>query len=110
MVKNVHALGDALLAAPAMPKSAHMANGCASAVVALIKNQPVNPNPMLTNTCYSFVTAKEVIHIASVHRYDEAKKTMATVDGSGGLSAGPTELEGQYALAWAKNIWADVLA
>lgn len=56
------------------------------------------------------MTAKEVIHIASVHRYDEAKKTMATVDGSGGLSAGPTELEGQYALAWAKNIWADVLA
>jgi sulfide dehydrogenase [flavocytochrome c] flavoprotein chain len=114
VAKNVHVLGDAILAAPAMPKSGHMANGhgknCAAAVVALIKNQPVNQNPMLTNTCYSFVTDKEVIHIASVHRYDEAKKTMVTVDGSGGLSAGATELEGQYAMAWAKNIWADVLA
>ena len=114
VAKNVHVLGDAILAAPAMPKSGHMANGhgknCAAAVVALIKNQPVNSNPMLTNTCYSFVTDKDVIHIASVHRYDDVKKTMVTVDGSGGLSTGATELEGQFAFAWAKNIWADVLA
>lgn len=114
VAKNVHILGDAILAAPAMPKSAHMANGhgknCAAAVIALIKNQPVNATPMLTNTCYSFVTDKDVIHIASVHRYDEAKKTMVTVEGSGGLSAGASDLEGQYALAWAKNIWADVLS
>ena len=114
VAKNVHILGDAILAAPAMPKSGHMANGhgknCAAAVIALIKNQPVNATPMLTNTCYSFVTDKDVIHIASVHRYDEAKKTMVTVEGSGGLSAGASELEGQYALAWAKNIWADVLS
>ena len=114
VAKNVHVLGDAILAAPAMPKSGHMANGhgknCAAAVIALIKNQPVNATPMLTNTCYSFVTDKDVIHIASVHRYDEAKKTMVTVEGSGGLSAGASELEGQYALAWAKNIWADVLS
>ena len=114
VAKNVHVLGDAILAAPAMPKSGHMANGhgknCAAAVIALIKNQPVNATPMLTNTCYSFVTDKDVIHIASVHRYDEAKKTMVTVEGSGGLSAGASEQEGQYALAWAKNIWADVLS
>ena len=114
VAKNVHILGDAILAAPAMPKSGHMANGhgknCAAAVIALIKNQPVNATPMLTNTCYSFVTDKDVIHIASVHRYDEAKKTMVTVEGSGGLSAGASEQEGQYALAWAKNIWADVLS
>ena len=114
VAKNVHVLGDAILAASAMPKSGHMANGhgknCAAAVIALIKNQPVNATPMLTNTCYSFVTDKDVIHIASVHRYDEAKKTMVTVEGSGGLSAGASEQEGQYALAWAKNIWADVLS
>ena len=114
VAKNIHILGDAILAAPAMPKSGHMANGhgknCAAAVIALIKNQPVNVTPMLTNTCYSFVTDKDVIHIASVHRYDEAKKTMVTVEGSGGLSAGASELEGQYAFAWAKNIWADVLS
>ena len=114
VAKNVHVLGDAILAAPAMPKSGHMANGhgknCAAAIVALVKNQPVNATPMLSNTCYSFVTDKDVIHIASVHRYDEAKKTMVTVEGSGGLSAALSEQEGQYAMAWAKNIWADVLA
>ncbi len=114
VAKNVHILGDAILAAPAMPKSGHMANGhgknCAAAVIALIKNQPINATPMLTNTCYSFVTDKDVIHIASVHRYDDVKKTMVTVEGSGGLSDRASELEGQYALAWAKNIWADVLS
>jgi sulfide dehydrogenase [flavocytochrome c] flavoprotein chain len=114
VAKNVHILGDAILAAPAMPKSGHMANGhgknCAAAVIALIKNQPINATPMLTNTCYSFVTDKDVIHIASVHRYDDVKKTMVTVEGSGGLSAAASEQEGLYALAWAKNIWADVLS
>ena len=114
VAKNIHVLGDAILAAPAMPKSGHMANGhgknCAAAIVALIKGQPINPAPMLTNTCYSFVTDKDVIHIASVHRYDDMKKTMVTIEGSGGLSGAASEQEGQYALAWAKNIWADVLA
>jgi sulfide dehydrogenase [flavocytochrome c] flavoprotein chain len=112
--KGIHILGDSILAAPAMPKSGHMANAhgkaCAAAVIALLKDQPVDPNPTLSNTCYSFVTDKDVIHIASVHQYDEAKKAMVTVEGSGGLSKEPNELEGQYALAWAKNIWADMLA
>jgi sulfide dehydrogenase [flavocytochrome c] flavoprotein chain len=111
---NIHALGDSILAAPAMPKSGHMANAhakvCAAAVVALLKGQPVNATPTLTNTCYSFVTDKDVIHVASVHKYDAAKKTMVTVEGSGGLSKEPNALEGEYALAWARNIWADLLA
>jgi sulfide dehydrogenase [flavocytochrome c] flavoprotein chain len=114
VAKGVHVLGDAILAAPAMPKSGHMANGhgkaCAAAVAALMHGAPVNPNPMLTNTCYSFVTDKDVIHVASVHRYDSAKKTMVTIEGSGGLSKAPNPLEGVYAFAWAKNIWADMLA
>jgi hypothetical protein len=62
------------------------------------------------NTCYSFVSDKEVVHVSSVHRYDADKKTMLTVAGSGGLSAAANELEGVYALAWAQNIWADTLA
>jgi len=32
------------------------------------------------------------------------------VPGSGGVSAAASELEGFYALAWARNIWADTLA
>ncbi|TMH06211.1 MAG: hypothetical protein E6H79_07210, partial [Betaproteobacteria bacterium] len=33
-----------------------------------------------------------------------------TVAGSGGVSPGPTELEGAYAWNWARTIWADMLA
>jgi hypothetical protein len=64
---------------------------------------------MLTNTCYSFVSDKDVIHVASVHAYDAERKTMITVPGSGGLSATASELEGVYAMNWARNIWADSL-
>ena len=113
-VKGVHVLGDATLSAPAMPKSASMANQhakvCAAAVVALIKGQPVNSQPMLMNTCYSFVDAKNVMHVASVHEYDPAQKTMVPVKGSVGVSDKASELEGTYAWGWARNIWAEALA
>ena len=111
---NVHVLGDAIQIAPAMPKSGHMANqhgkACAAAVIALLTGKQVNPLPIYNNTCYSFVSAEDVVHVASVHRYDAEKKTMLTVPGSGGVSAAANELEGRYALAWARNIWADTLA
>lgn len=112
--KNIHVIGDSIQAAPGMAKSGSMANQqakvCAAAVVALISGHPVNDQPMMVNTCYSFVDAKEVVHVASVHRYDATKKTMVTVEGSGGLSPAPNALEGEYAWAWAKSIWADTLA
>jgi hypothetical protein len=31
------------------------------------------------------------------------------VSGSGGVSSGPSALEGEYAMNWAHNIWADTL-
>ena len=112
--KDVHVLGDAILAAPAMPKSGHMANSqakvAAAAIVAEMAGWTVNPAPMLTNTCYSFIDPKNSIHVASVHAYLAAEKTFKTVAGSGGVSAAPSELEGVYALSWASNIWADTLA
>jgi sulfide dehydrogenase [flavocytochrome c] flavoprotein subunit len=112
--KDVHVLGDSIQVAPAMPKSGHMANNhgkvAAAAIVAQLSGWDVNPAPMLTNTCYSFVDNKNVIHVASVHEYVVAEKTFKAVAGSGGVSAGPTELEGVYALNWASNIWADTLA
>ena len=114
VLKNVHVLGDAVLSAPLMPKSGHMANQhgktCAAAVVALLTGQEVNPQPVYNNTCYSFVSATEVVHVASVHRYDAAQKTMLAVPGSGGVSAQASTLEGVYAMGWARNIWADTLA
>ncbi len=112
-VPGVHLLGDALQIAPGMPKSGHMANAhgkaCAAAVVALLSGEQPNPSPTLTNTCYSFVSAEKVVHVSSVHKYDEKDKTMKAVPGAGGLSGAANELEAQYAMTWARNIWADTL-
>ena len=112
--KNIHVLGDSIQIAPGMPKSGHMANQhgktCAAAVVNLLQGKAPPQLPIYANTCYSFVTDEDVVHVASVHRYDAEKKTMLTVPGSGGVSVAASELEGRYALAWARNIWADTLA
>ena len=111
---NIHVLGDAIQVAPGMPKSGHMANQhgktCAAAVVALLTGQQPNTLPIYNNACYSFVSDEDVVHVASVHRYDAAQKTMLAVAGSGGVSSAASELEGKYAHSWARNIWADTLA
>jgi NADPH-dependent 2,4-dienoyl-CoA reductase/sulfur reductase-like enzyme len=112
-IPGVHVIGDAVAAAPAMPKSGFMANNhaklAADAVIARLTGLPVNENPIIANTCYSFLTTTEAVHVASVHKYDRQQKTLVPVKGAGGLSPGRTELEGQYAYAWARNIWADAL-
>ena len=66
--------------------------------------------PTSTTSCCSFVSDTDVVHVASVHRYDAGKQTMLAVPGSGGVSVAASELEGKYAMAWARNIWADTLA
>ena len=113
-VKNIHILGDAIQVASGMPKSGHMANQhakvCAAAVVALLAGQAPNPAPVLNNTCYSMITDRDSIHVCSVHQYDGEKKTLLPVPGAGGLSPAMSAAEGAYAFAWAKNIWADMLA
>jgi sulfide dehydrogenase [flavocytochrome c] flavoprotein chain len=114
VVPRIHLLGDAILAAALMPKSGHMANQhakvCAAAVVALLAEEAPNPAPMLNNTCYSFVSDREVVHIASVHAYDADKRTMVPVPGAGGLSPAATVVEGTYAEAWSRAIWSDMLS
>jgi sulfite dehydrogenase len=110
---GIHVLGDATFSAPLMPKSGHMANQhakvAAAAIIQLLKGEPVSATPVVMNTCYSFVTARDVIHVASVHQYDAADKTFKTVPGSGGVSAAANQVEGRYALSWADNIWHDML-
>jgi sulfide dehydrogenase [flavocytochrome c] flavoprotein chain len=112
-VKGVHVLGDATLSAPLMPKSGSMANQhakiCAAAVIALINGQQPNPGPKIANTCYSYVSDNEAIHVASVHTWNDKDKTLTTVPGSGGVSSARSEVEGAYAWAWAANIWQDSL-
>jgi len=110
---GIHILGDAVFPAPTMPKSGHMANQhgklAAAAIINMLAGQEPNPEPVVMNTCYSFVDSKNVIHVSSVHQYDAATKTVQPVKGAGGVSAARNELEGKVAMGWAKNIWADML-
>lgn len=112
-VPNVHVLGDALQAAPLMPKSGHMANQhgklAAAAIVDLLSGETPRPQ-VIANTCYSLVDDLRAIHVDSVHRYDSEKKTLLVVPGSGGVSKEPSETEAFYARAWANTIWSDTLA
>ena len=111
--KDIFVIGDAIQVAPLMPKSGHMANNhakvTAAAIVAQLNGWEINPAPMLTNTCYSFVDDRHVVHVASVHEYVPTERTFKVVAGSGGVSSGPTELEGRYANHWANTIWSDTL-
>jgi len=107
---DIHVIGDSISAG--LPKSAHMATSqakvCAAAIVDLMAGNAPNPTPVFANTCYSFVDAHQAMHVANVYRYDTAKKAMVPAEG-GGVSPAPSEQEGQYAQAWANNIWSDVL-
>ena len=111
---HVHVVGDSIQIAALMPKSGHMASShakvAAAAIVAELNGWEVDPAPMLTNTCYSFIDDKRTVHVASVHEYVAAERTFKTIAGSGGLSSAPNELEGSYAWNWARTVWADALA
>lgn len=107
---NIHVIGDSVSAG--LPKSAHMATSqarvCAAAMVALMSGEQPDPLPVFANTCYSFIDDQQAIHVANVYRYDPAKKVMVSAEG-GGVSTAASAQEGQYAFAWANNIWSDVL-
>jgi sulfide dehydrogenase [flavocytochrome c] flavoprotein subunit len=111
VMPGVHVIGDSVFSA-GPPKSAHIAVSqakvCASAIVAIMNNAPPDPAPVFANTCYSFVSDKMAMHVAHIYRYDPAKKIMLPAEGNG-LSDRPSEEEGEYAEAWARNIWSDTL-
>jgi sulfite dehydrogenase len=112
-VKGIHVLGDATLSAPAMPKSASMANNhakvAAAAIVDLLNGRPPSPLKII-NTCYSFVSQDEAIRVSSVHEWDAAQGTLAPVKGAGGVSVTRSPAEAVFAWNWARTIWADSLA
>lgn len=112
-VPGIHVIGDATSAAPT-PKSAHTANNqakiCASAVIAALRGEPPTSIPVSANTCYSFVSPSEAIHVAAVYRFDPERRTLVTAEGTAGVSAARSEVEAAYAHAWARNIWADALS
>jgi sulfite dehydrogenase len=112
-VPGVHVLGDATASAPGMPKSGHMATQhaklAAASIIQLLKGEAVNQAPVVMNTCYSFVTASDVAHVAAVYQYDGSERTFKPVPGAGGVSARSNALEARYAMAWAHNTWAGML-
>jgi sulfite dehydrogenase len=112
-VKNIHVVGDSTFPAPGMPKSGHMANQqakvVAAAIVNLMSGQAASDQPLVMNTCYSLIDPKKAVHVAGVYGYDAKEKTFKSIPGAGGVSAEPSDMEGKFAYAWAKNIWADSL-
>jgi len=114
LAKDVYIIGDAIQAAPRMPKSGQLANGhakvAAAAIVAALRQQPLDPEPMLTNTCYYLVSPSAGMHSAAVYRYVNAQRTFETVPGAGDVSAEPDAADVAAALTWAANLWADMLA
>ena len=111
---KVHVLGDSVFPSPRMPKSGHVANQhakvTAAAILDIFHGREPNQQPMVTSTCYSYVSQRDAIHVSSVHAYDRETRTMQPVPGAGGVSIAPNGMEGDFAAGWARNIWADSLS
>ena len=112
---GVHVIGDACIAAK-MPKSGYSANSqakvCAAAVVAMLDDKEPG-TPSYVNTCYSIIGKDWGVSVAMVYRLSADGKTIAGVEGAGGLSpmeASPEmrRREVGYAHSWFRNITADI--
>ena len=110
-VPGIHVIGDATVSSPA-PKSGHVANQqgkiAAAAVVSLLRGEQPYASPVFSNTCYSWVSNTEAVHVAAVYRYDPAKQVLVTAEGTG-VSEKRNTAEAAFASAWASNVWADAL-
>jgi sulfide dehydrogenase [flavocytochrome c] flavoprotein subunit len=95
-----------------MPKSAYAANSqakvAAAAIVALLNGDEPGA-PSYVNTCYSIIGKDYGISVAAVYRLSEDGATIASVEGSGGIT--PSDApdfalarEVQYAYSWYNNI------
>lgn len=111
VVKNVHILGDSALTN--FPKSGSVANNtgkmCAYALSEQFAGRPVDPAPVVTNTCYSGTGMGTAFHVATVFRWNEEKKALLPPKDANGVSSEESELEMAYMESWAKNVWADTL-
>ena len=109
-VPKIHVLGDAIQIAPLMPKSGHMANQHAKVAAAAILNA------FAGQAAQSDAGAQQ--HLLQLHHRQgrrarvlgapvrPEKKTFAAVPGLADCRRRPSAVEGEYAFAWAKNIWA----
>jgi NADPH-dependent 2,4-dienoyl-CoA reductase/sulfur reductase-like enzyme len=105
--KGVHVVGDATIGIP-VPKSGTVANSMgkivANAVVSLLQGR--DPAPMAPiNTCYSWVSDREVMGVINAYRIRNRKVEQIEQK----LTPGQSEAFAQNALSWAANIWQDIL-
>jgi sulfide dehydrogenase [flavocytochrome c] flavoprotein subunit len=109
LVKNVHVIGDASIAAK-MPKSGFSASSqakiAALQIVRVLDKLPVVNPPKLANTCYSLIAPKYGISVAAV--YEAHEDGIEKVKGAGGLSPMGADmsfrnLEAEYAVGWYEN-------
>jgi sulfide dehydrogenase [flavocytochrome c] flavoprotein subunit len=112
LVKGVHVVGDATIAAP-LPKSGTAANTEAKVAAAAVVEMLAGRMPteqVLSNTCYSLVTPDWGISVTAVHTNPAAG--FGTPQGSGGVSpAGRDDAfrkqESAYTRAWYASITKD---
>ena len=106
--KGIHVIGDATAGLP-VPKSGTIANAMgkisADAIVALLGDRPAPEVPPL-NTCYSWVSDREVIAVINAYKIENRKVVQIEQK----LTPGPSTLYAQHAEGWAQSIWADVLS
>lgn len=109
---GVHVIGDAAIAG-ALPKSGFAANSeakiCAAAVVATLKDQPVDDASFI-NTCYSLIGPEYGISVAGI--YHVGDQGIVEVEGAGGVSPKDGDAlfratEAKYTFGWYDSIVAD---
>lgn len=66
-------------------------------------------SPVIANTCCSFVNPRDLVHVASVHKWNAEQQTPTGVQAAGGLSSVRNGLQASQALNWARINWADAL-
>jgi sulfide dehydrogenase [flavocytochrome c] flavoprotein subunit len=105
--RNAHVVGDSTTGLP-VPKSGTIANAmgkiCANAVVSLINGRPAAPIPPL-NTCYSWVSDREVMAVVNAYKIENGKVVQVEQK----LTPGASVLYAQHAEGWARSIWTDML-
>jgi NADPH-dependent 2,4-dienoyl-CoA reductase/sulfur reductase-like enzyme len=106
--KGIHVIGDSTTGLP-VPKSGTVANAMckisADAIVTLLNDRPVPEVPPL-NTCYSWVSDREVIAVVNAYKIENRKVVQVEQK----LTPGQSTLYAQHAEGWAQSIWADVLS
>jgi sulfide dehydrogenase [flavocytochrome c] flavoprotein subunit len=105
--RNAHVVGDATTGLP-VPKSGTIANAmgkiCANAVVRLMNGRPAAAVPPL-NTCYSWVSDREVMAVVNAYKIENGKVVQVEQK----LTPGASVLYAQHAEGWARSIWTDIL-